>query len=77
MPGCGVMPTFLREVIFMKKVSKKLNQTFFAKIGLIGLLLLSLLIGVVPAKAAQVIAGAVPDSRLFNRSKIPLFCQYA
>ena len=37
-------------------------QTFFVKIGLIGLLLLFLLIGVAPAKAAQVIAGAIPDS---------------
>ncbi len=46
----------------MKKIRERLNRTFFVKFCLMGLLLLFLLIGVVPARAAQVIVGAIPES---------------
>ncbi len=46
----------------MKNKDEKLNQTFFVKTGFIGLLVFLLFMGATPAKAHQVIEGAIPAS---------------
>ncbi len=57
----------------MKNKDKRLNQTFFIKTGLMGLLVLLVLIGATPLGAHQVIEGTIFKCRLCDRSYISLF----